>query len=156
MALILAGCGGAGSDNPQAQTQTVRGDGFHFEAPAEWTAARKERLAVAAEGAVDRVEVRTFRLVKPYQPRLFAAAARELDAVVDRLAKQLRGRVAGRTTVTVAGRKARSYRVDYDGKVQEITFVLDDRREYQLLCRRTADAADDACRGLVESFALRP
>ena len=81
-----------------------------------------------------------------------AATKRELDGVVDRLAAQQKGRVASRETATIAGRKARSYRVDYDGKVQEIAFVLEGRREYQLLCRRAADGDGGACRVLRESF----
>jgi len=57
--------------------------------------------------------------------------------------------------VAVAGRRVRSYVIVYDDKTQEITFVLEGRQEHQLLCRRLTDEADDACRGLLESFALR-
>ena len=33
-------------------------------------------------------------------------------------------------SLQVDGRDARSYVIDFDGKTEEITFVLDDRREY--------------------------
>ena len=113
------------------------------------------RSAAATGPAPDLVEVRTFRLVKPYRPAVFGSASRELDTVIDRIARQLHGSVASRRTIVVADRKSRSYRIDYDTKVQEITFVLEGRREYQLLCRRGAEDPDDACRQLVETFALR-
>jgi hypothetical protein len=137
------------------QTQPVSGSGFRFEAPADWTVTREAPAVSAASGKVDLVEVRTFRLVKPYRVALFDATTRELDGVIDRIARQLSGKVASRETVTIAGRRARAYRVDYDGKVQEIAFVLRERSEYQLLCRREDDGADDACRVLRESFELR-
>jgi hypothetical protein len=146
--VILAGCGGGGGDG--GDTRIVRGDGFRFEAPADW----KVTGAAATHGSVDRVEVMTFRLVKPYRPELFDAAARELDGVAVRLAEQLHGKVAARSTVTAAGGKARSYRIDYDGKSTHVTFVLGGRREYQLLCRRPSDGDDAACRLLVRSFRL--
>jgi hypothetical protein len=147
-AVILAGCGGGGGGG--GDTRIVRGDGFRFEAPADW----KVTGAAATHGSVDRVEVMTFRLVKPYRPELFDAAARELDGVAVRLAEQLHGKVAARSTVTAAGGKARSYRIDYDGKSTHVTFVLGGRREYQLLCRRPSDGDDAACRLLVRSFRL--
>ena len=145
---ILAGCGGGGGGI--GDTQIVRGDGFRFDAPADW----KVEDAAATHGSVDRVEVMTFRLVKRYRPELFDAAARELDGVAVRLAEQLHGKVAARSTVTAAGGKARSDRIDYAGKTTEVTFVLGGRREYLLLCRREADGDDDACRLLVSSFRL--
>jgi len=147
LVLILAGCGGKGGGN---EAQVVHGDGFRFEAPRGW----KVRGATATDGAVDRVEVRAFRLVKPYRPELYEAATRELDRIGDRLAVELRGRVAARSTVTAAGARARSYRIDYDGKTTEVTFVLSGRREFQLLCRRRSDGDDGPCRQLVRSFRL--
>ena len=115
---------------------------------------RTKNAVVVQGGEVDLVEVRTFRLVKPYRPRLFDAAARELDGVVMRIAMQLSGRVASRETIRVSGRRARAYRIEYDGRVQELTFVLVGPTEYQLLCRRLAEESDAACRQLVDSFAL--
>jgi hypothetical protein len=147
LVLILAGCGGSGAGE---RGQVVRGDGFRFEAPGGW----KVSGAAAGRGAIDRVEVMTFRLVKPYRRELFPAAARELDHVAARLAEQLRGTLAARSTITVAGGKTRSYRIEYDGKTTEVTFVLSGPREYQLLCRRRSDGDDAACRQLVETFRL--
>jgi hypothetical protein len=150
--LILAGCGGGGASEPS--TQTVQGAGFRFEAPAGWTVTHEPDTAAAASGTVDRVEVRTFQLVRPYDASRFAAAARELDGVISRIASQLHGKVTSRATVEVDGRKARSYTIAYDGKTQQITFVLQGRSEHQLLCRRLETGDDEPCRGLLASFAL--
>jgi hypothetical protein len=134
--------------------QIVRGDGYRFAAPSDWPVERTQRTTAAARGEVDRVQVTTFRLVKRYRPALFAAAAVELDGAAAKLAHALRGHVVHTATVRAAGRRARQYRIAYGDRTQELTFVLDGRREYQLLCRRAADAADDVCRRLVRSFEL--
>jgi hypothetical protein len=151
--LILAGCSGEGTPDPE--TQIVAGAGYQFEAPAGWTVTHLKGSAAAASGEVDRVEVRTFRLTRPYRPQLFSSAVPELDSVITRIAQQLSGRVTARRTVLVDGGKARSYVIAYDDKTQEITFVLRGRQEHQLLCRLPAGANDSACRRLLESFALR-
>jgi hypothetical protein len=148
--LILAGCGGGGKREPQV----VRGNGYRFEAPGGWNVTRTVRQAAASDGDVDRVEVTTFRLMRTYKPTLFVAAARELDGVARKLARELKGTVAGKGTVRVDGRRSRTYRIDYEGKTQELTFVLDGRREYQLLCRRDGDGDREACIRLVRTFAL--
>jgi len=153
-ALILAGCGGGGAETVPT-TQTVSGAGYRFEAPAGWKVTRAKGLAAAAAGDVDRVEVRTFKLVRPYQVSRFKAATRELDDVIARIAAQLEGKVVVRRTVRVGGRKARSYVVSYDDRLQQITFVLRGRQEHQLSCRRLETAGDEACRRLLQSFALR-
>ncbi len=147
---ILAGCGGAG----EGGSQPVAGDGFAFAAPRGWTVAQTGRSAAASDGAVSRIEVQTFRLVRPYRAGLFAAAARELDHVAGKLAVQLRGRVATSASTKVAGRDARTYRIEYDSRVSEITFVLDGRREYELLCRRPATTGSGTCAAFVDSFEL--
>jgi hypothetical protein len=153
LAGILAGCGGGGK--PEPSTQIVNGAGYAFAAPAGWTVTRSKGSSAAANGDVDRVEVLTFRLVRPYVASRFRAAARELDSVIARIAAQLDGHVTQRRTIRVAGRKVRSYVIAYDGKTQEITFVLDGRQEHQLLCRRLATGGDEACRSLLSSFTLR-
>jgi hypothetical protein len=132
----------------------VAGDGFRFAAPEGWTVSLAARSSAASSGPVNRIEVQTFRLVRPYRAELFDAASHELDRVAGTLAVQLRGRVASRKTTRVADRDARSYRIDYDNRVTEITFVLDGRREYELLCRRPAGAATDTCAAFVKSFRL--
>ena len=109
----------------------------------------------AVDGDVNRVEVVRFTLEKPYRPGLFAAAARELDGVAARLADELKGKIASRSTADVGGRKARSYTIEYGpGKTQEITFVLEGQNEFQLLCRRDSSAPNDPCAKLLSSFAL--
>jgi hypothetical protein len=149
--LILAGCGGSTS----AKTQTVKGDGFSYVAPATWTVVRKGPSVAAVDGDVNRVEVVRFTLEKPYKAALFAAAARELDGVASRLATQLKGKVASSGTSDVGGRKARTYTIEYGpGKTQEITFVLEGQNEFQLLCRRDQSASNDPCTQLVSTFAL--
>ena len=144
VALILSGCGGGGSSN----WQQVRGDGFHYNAPAEWIVDG----TAATSGPVDRVEVLVFRLLRPYDPARRVATARELDRVAAGIAAQLKGSVSSRRSLEVGGLDARSYAVAFDGKVERLTFVLQDRREYQLLCRRSAAGDDAPCAELLRSF----
>ena len=61
----------------------------------------------------------------------------------------------GKISGLVAGLDARSYRIAFAGKTEEITFALDGQREYQLLCRRPAGASDGPCAELLASFELR-
>jgi hypothetical protein len=145
-ALILAGCGGGGNVN----WQQVRGDGFTFEAPATWTVS----AAAATHGPVDRVEVLVFRLLRPYIRDRRAAVARELDRDAARLASQLKGAVSSRSWLRAGGADARSYGIAYGGRVSQITFVLDGRREFQLLCRRRAGADVTPCTQLLRSFRI--
>lgn len=116
---------------------------------------RKGNSLAATQGAVDRVEVLRFTLQKPFRAALFTAASRELDGVIARIASQLKGRVARRSTVQLAGRRARSYQVDYGAsKTEQIAFVLEDLAEYELLCRRKISEPSLPCDGLFSSFAL--
>ena len=147
VALILAGCGGGGSSN----WQQVRGDGFHYNAPVSWIVDG----TAATNGSVDRVEVLVFRLLRPYDPARRVATARELDRVAAGIAAQLKGSVSSRRSLEVGGLDARSYAVAFDGKVERLTFVLQDRREYQLLCRRSAAGDDAPCAELLRSFETR-
>jgi hypothetical protein len=147
---ILAGCGGGGD----GKSQRIQAAAYSFAAPATWVVTRSGETTAASLGSVDRVEVRTFSLVKPYSPDLLAAASRELDGVAAKLAEQLRGRVATRATTRVDGRDARAYTIDSAGRAHEITFVLDGSHEYELLCRRPAASKGAACRQLVRSFRL--
>ena len=146
VALILAGCGGSGS----SKWQQVQGAGFTYQAPSAWTVAG----AVATDGGVARVEVVVFHLLRPYDPSQRAAAARELDRVAARLAAQLKGSIASRQFVPVGGLDSRSYAIHFGGKVEQITFVLHEQREYQLLCRRAAGGDDAPCAELLRSFRL--
>ena len=151
LACLIAGCGG--SSKPT--TQTVQGDGFGFRAPLAWRVSRGATEAAASSGRIDRIEVLRFRLEESYRPALFPAAARDLDGVIDRLAAQLHGRVVGRATVELAGRKSRSYRLLYGaGRTQEIAFVLEGDSEYELLCRKRTSQPAASCQELFESFTL--
>ena len=144
LALILAGCGGAGSSN----WQQVRGSGFRFQAPVGW----KVVGATASNGPIDRVQVNEFRLVHAYVHAKRVATARELDGVAARLAQQLKGKVSSRRTLEVNGLDARWYAIDHEGLTEEFTFVLRRQHEYELLCRRATGADDTACRELLTSF----
>jgi hypothetical protein len=141
---ILAGCGGSGS----GKWQQVESGALRFDAPAAWSVSG----ASASDGPVNRVEVMTFRLLRAYDRARRAGVGHELDGVADRLAKELGGSVRVRAWVAVGGLDARTYTVGFADKIEEITFVLDGRDEYQLLCRRAAAASGDACRRLVETF----
>jgi hypothetical protein len=135
--------------------QTVQGQGFRFEAPAEWGVSRLGSAVSASSGPVDLVQARHFTLVKTYRPALFAETARELDRTAEQLARQNGGRVTSRGTRQIAGRKSRYYEIAFGkGKMEEIAFVLDGKDEYYLLCRRASSAADDDCTRLFSSFAL--
>lgn len=76
----------------------------------------------------------TFRLLKPYDPKRFSAAARELDSVAARLAVQAGGKLTESVTTVVAGRRIRAYRFASKGVPTRVGFVLVGRREYQLVC----------------------
>jgi hypothetical protein len=129
----------------------VHGPGFTFSAPSAWTPARGEGAASARRGK-DLVSATVFTLLKAYRPSLFDAAAKELDGVAERLAEQAGETLSERTTTTVDGRRTRAYRF---GSTR-IGFVLEGKREYQLLCRLPPDGADadGACDLLFKTFSL--
>ncbi len=137
------------------------GNGFTFRAPGSWGEERKATMITLSPGkdAPELVGVSIFRLVRPYRPSLFVRVVPELDSVADAIAVELGGRVTKRRTLTVAGRKSRQYDLAYthkgSGKMEQtITFVLEGRREYQLLCRRAAGRKLAACGRLVKTFRI--
>lgn len=135
--------------------QTVRGEGFRFDAPAGWAVSRKTDQVSASSGKVDMLQAQRFTLEKPYRPAIFAKAARELDGVASQIAVQAHGKVETRATRRIGGRKTRYYRIVYGpGKTEEIAFVLVGRDEYQVLCRRASSAPDTSCAQLFSSFAV--
>lgn len=151
MLFAVAGCGGASKPT----VRTFQGAGYHFEAPASWTVTTTSSSQSATSGPVDRVEVFTFTLEHPYRLALFPSAARELDRDAAKLALELRARISARSTIRVAGRSARSYRLVYGtDRVQEIVFVLRGQSEYELVCQRLLSDPDAPCTQLVESFAF--
>jgi hypothetical protein len=141
-ATIFAGCGGSGAGE---QAQTVNGRGFRFDAPAGWT--------VRASKGGDLVQVVTFSLLKPYNPALFGRVERELHLRMQEIAAQSRGTVSGSSTVTAGGIRSHSYQVTAGDHLDEYTFVLQGKREFQLLCRRAKSSDGRACDRLVTSFA---
>lgn len=159
--LAAAGCGGGGAEEPQM----LQGTGFSVTVPARWeteVGLRRVR-ATPSEDAAERVEVATFRLARAYRPELWSKVVGELDGVAAQLADRL-GTEAARSpgrTVVLSARRARVYDIayDHDGgrRLERIAFVLDGRREYQLLCRWDADDPEEgteACRLLFSSFKL--
>ncbi len=137
--------------------QTVQGQGFRFEAPAGWKVVRKPDAVAASAGKVNLLQTQHFTLEKPYRTAIFAKAARELDGVAGKIAVQNHGRVETRATHQIAGRKTRYYEIVYGpGKTEEIAFVLVDRNEYQVLCRRASSSPDANCAQFSGSFALTP
>jgi hypothetical protein len=133
----------------------VQGEGFRFEAPVGWTIVRKPGSVAASAGKVNLLQTQHFTLEKPYRTAIFDKASRELDGVAAQIAVQDHGRVETRATRQIAGRKTRYYEIAYGpGKTEEIAFVLVDRNEYQVLCRRASSAPDTDCAQLFRSFAV--
>jgi hypothetical protein len=156
LAALLAAPGCSGK--PAPKPQTVSGAGFEFAAPGGWKATAGQGSVGAANG--DRaVSVTVFALKRAFHSTLWPKVVPELDGVAASLADQLRGRAGPGATVTVAGRRARRYDIAFTrgGKdfVEQITFVLDGKREFQLLCRYPAGADEPACAALGSSFRLR-
>jgi hypothetical protein len=150
--VILAGCGGSASTN---QTETVSGQGFSFTAPVGWKVVKQGSSVAATDGAINRFEVLRFDLEKAYRVARFAAVTKELDGVAQKLAGQIGGRVTSRSTTVMHGRKSRAYTIDYGGgKTLQIAFVLRDKTEYEVLCRRLSSAPAAGCTQLFTSFVL--
>jgi plasmid stabilization system protein ParE len=161
VALLAGGCGSAGGEKAVAR-KAVHGAGYTFEAPADWAVQRSLRTvqATPSEGP-EIVSVSVFPLRRRYEPELWPRVVPELDRVAARLADALGANVGTRRTETIDGRRARSYEVAYRrngaGLVERIVFVLEGKREFQLLCRWQKDdprAGKDACAGLTASFTL--
>ena len=131
--------------------RTVAGNGFTFAAPEGWRLRRTSTGVTVTEG-IQLLQIATFPLQRRYTDRLFAAVEPELAARLRVLAREGGGSLSPPTTVTVAGIRSHSYRIGTGGTVDQYTFVLRGSREYQLLCRRSAAAADAVCRTLLTSF----
>ena len=121
--LLAAGCGGGGT----SAEQHVRGLGYTFSAPADWSLVRSGREARVSKG-VAIVSVTRFPLLRGYRSSIFSHVVPELDRAAAGVAQQQAGTVHRSQTVTLAGRRARRYDIDYehDGKqlVERIAFVL--------------------------------
>lgn len=133
----------------------LRGPGFGFSAPPGW-ATRHSGGVVEARNGKAVVSATTFTLLRRYEPSLFAKVVAELDRNAEKLAAQAHGTLTEKVTTTVAGRKIRAYRYTAGGYSTRIGFVLDGKREIQLLCRAPAGTPDPdgACALLFQSFSL--
>jgi len=152
LALILAGCGG--SSAPKPQWQRISATAFTFQAPKSWRVARHGTETVAEQGP-ELVQVASFPLVRRYTSALFTKVETELRARMTAVAKQTGGTLDGHSVVTAAGIRSHMYDVRVGDHVDEYVFVLRDRREFQLLCRRKSSSGTAVCERLVSSFALR-
>lgn len=100
------------------------------------------------------VQVATFPLVHPYSPALFTKIEPELSSRMADVARETKGTVVGHSVVTAAGIRSHSYDVRVGDHVDEYTFVLRAKREYQLLCRRQETSDSTVCSRLVSSLSL--
>ena len=133
------------------QTQLVKGRGFSYLAPAGWRVQHSARGIAASHGS-ELVQVSSFPLVRPYTSSLFARVAHELALRMKTIAQETGGTLAGTKTVTAGGVKSHRYDVKVDGHVDQYTFVLIGKREYQLLCRVSTSSSDAFCTQLLTSF----
>ena len=153
--VLLAGCGGSGSSDATPE-RVVRGTGYRFSAPVGWAIKRSPRAVQVSEG-VTLVSVTRYPLVRAFRPELWQKVVPELDRAAAEVAQQQNGTVSKSRTMTVSGRQARSYDIDYEHEgqqlVERITFVLRGKTEYYLLCRY--DGGDtEACERLLATFTL--
>lgn len=162
--LFAVSCGSSGKPAPRSvATQVVRGPGFRFSAPAAWHVSHTARAAVvqrASDGSA-LVSASLYRLGRAYTPDRFDTAAKELDKVAARLAKAANGAVTSSETTTVEGRKIRAYRftshpASGGSYANRVGFVLEGKREVELLCQARAGEGDPAgaCSLLFSSFTL--
>lgn len=147
--LILAGCGG--SSPRTLRSERVSGPDFSFRAPAGWRVGRATGRVWASQGT-QLVQVASFPLARAYTDALFTKVKVELGTRMRQVASETGGTLSGPATVTTAGIRSHTYRITASARVDEYTFVLRGRREYQLLCRRTGSDGTAACATLLASF----
>jgi hypothetical protein len=135
------------------QWQQVKGPSFRFEAPKDWRVGRDARRTFASHDS-ELVQVATFPLVHAYSAALFRKIESELSSRMAGVARQTKGQVIGHAVVTAAGIRSHSYDVRVADHVDEYTFVLRAKREYQLLCRRRESSDATVCKRLVSSLSL--
>jgi hypothetical protein len=131
----------------------VRTGAFRFDAPRGWEVSVRAGRASATRDS-ELVQVATFPLVHPYTAALFTRVETELASRMQSVAQQTGGTVTGHTVVEPGGIRSHSYDVRVGDHVDEYTFVLRGRREYQLLCRRKASTGAGVCERLIASFSL--
>jgi hypothetical protein len=151
---LAAGCGGSSAATTE---RPVRGTGYSFSAPASWQLVRSGRSISVSEGLAV-VSVTRFPLIRTFRPELWDKVVDELDRAAAAVARQQKGKVSDPQTVTIGGRRARRYDIDYvhggDQLVERIAFVLRGKTEYLLLCRYERDGDTRACDRLLATFKL--
>jgi hypothetical protein len=163
--VLAASCGGSAPPAQTGASHTVAGPGFTFAVPERWKATPAGSAVVArppGDKSGTLVSATEYRLVQPYSPTLFILAAKELDGVAAKLARASGGTLTESVTTTVDGRKIRAYRftshpVGKPSTDTRIGFVLEGRREFQLLCQAPPGSGDPdgACALLFATFAAR-
>jgi hypothetical protein len=107
---------------------------------------------------VNLLSVTRFPLLRAFRPALWDHVVPELDRAARGLAQQQAGEVASSRTVTISGRRARSYDIDYrrngQALVERIAFVLRGKTEFLLLCRYERGGDTEACDRLLATFTL--
>ena len=131
----------------------MRGAGFRFAAPADWELVRTPRAIGAQGDPVELVQVTRLPLARAYTPGLFDRVVPELDEAADDVAAVVDGTVAKRT-IELLDERVRQYDITFDGKVEQLTFVLRGKTNYQLLCRRNSDGDHEPCETLLQSFRI--
>lgn len=114
---------------------------------------RTPRAIGAQGGAVELVQVTRLPLARAYSPALFDRVVPELDRAAGALAAEVGGKVASRT-IEVLDERVRQYDLTFEGKLEQLTFVLRGKTNYQLLCRRDEDGDHAPCELLVRAFAI--
>lgn len=147
--LLLAACGGS-----TIHYHRVLGRGYSYEAPDGWRLVHTPRTLALQHGNVDLVQVTRLPLVRAYRPGLFQAVIPELDRTVNAVARGGGAIVDARRTVTVVGEDVRQYDLRYPGRIEQLTFVLRGKTNFQLLCRRAEHGDDASCTRLVSSFRI--
>jgi hypothetical protein len=112
---------------------------------------RTPRAIGAQGGDVELVQVTRLPLARAYTRDLFDRVVPELDRAANAVAAEVDGKVTSRT-IEVLDERVRQYDLTFDGKLEQLTFVLRGKTNYQLLCRRDVDGDDEPCDTLVTSF----
>jgi hypothetical protein len=135
----------------------VRGTGYSFRAPADWSLVRVGPEVRLSDG-IRLLSVFEYPLVRAYRPELWNKVVSELDDAAEALARQQDGVVSDPRTVTISTQRARRYDLAYEheGKqlIERIAFVLRGQTEYLLLCRYERGGETRACERLLATFRL--
>ncbi len=158
--ILASSCGGSAKPASAGASRSVAGPGFAFSVPSGWAVKHGRGTVVARRSDGTLVSATAYTLARSYSPALFAKAAKELDGVAAKLAQASNGSVTESVTTTVDGQKIRAYRFTAHptGKPttdDRVGFVLEGKREFQLLCSAPAGSGDPdgACALLFGTFA---